>query len=64
MVNVIKKIYQSPKTGKKRNGFSIIEKYGEYQISWEQGPYNQPVFYPISKQNMDKAFKSIKTFMK
>lgn len=46
------------------NGFAIIEKYGEYQISWEQGPYNEPVFYPISKQNMDKAFKSIKTFMK
>lgn len=46
------------------NGFAIIGKYGEYQISWEQGPYNEPVFYPISKQNMDKAFKSIKTFMK
>lgn len=40
------------------DGFAIIEKDSEYQISWAQGPYNEPVFYPISKQNMDKAFKS------
>ncbi|WP_240189983.1 hypothetical protein [Bacillus sp. P14.5] len=40
------------------DGFAIIEKDGEYQISWAQGPYNQPVFYPISKQNMKKAFQS------
>ncbi|MEC2158069.1 hypothetical protein [Virgibacillus halodenitrificans] len=39
-------------------GFAIIEKDGEYLISWAQGPYNEPVFYPISKLNMDKAFKS------
>ncbi|MEH7235655.1 hypothetical protein [Bacillus sp. JJ1562] len=40
------------------NGFAIIEKDGEYKISWAQGPYNEPVFYPISKRNMGKAFKS------
>ncbi len=40
------------------DGFAIIEKDGEYQISWAQGPYNEPVFYPISKRNMEKAFKS------
>lgn len=40
------------------DGFAIIEKDGEYQISWAQGPYNEPVFYPISKRNMDKALKS------
>lgn len=40
------------------DGFAIIEKDGEYQISWVQGPYNEPVFYPISKRSMDKAFKS------
>lgn len=40
------------------NGFAIIEKDGEYQISWVQGPYNEPVFYPISKRNMEKALKS------
>lgn len=39
------------------DGFAIIEKVGEYQISWVQGPYNEPVFYSISKRNMDKAFK-------
>ncbi len=42
------------------DGFAIIEKEGEYQITWVQGPYNEPVFYPISKQNMEKAFKSDK----
>lgn len=41
------------------DGFTIIEKDGEYQISWAQGPNNEPVFYPISKRNMDKAFKSV-----
>ncbi|MDY7224618.1 hypothetical protein [Halalkalibacterium halodurans] len=40
------------------DGFVIIEKDGEYQISWAQGPYNEPVFYPISKRNKDKALKS------
>ncbi|MGM0842284.1 MAG: hypothetical protein ACQEWE_16225 [Bacillota bacterium] len=40
------------------DGFAIIEKDGEYQISWAQGPYNEPVFYSISKRNMDKALKS------
>ncbi|MBC2175735.1 hypothetical protein HCB27_03865 [Listeria booriae] len=40
------------------NGFAVIEKEGEYQISWPQGPYDQPVFYTISKENADRAFKS------
>lgn len=40
------------------NGFAIIENEGKYQISWAQGPYSQPVFYPISKENMEKAFNS------
>lgn len=40
------------------NGFAIIEKDGEYKISWAQGPYNEPVIYPISKKNMEKALRS------
>ncbi|MBC1473133.1 hypothetical protein HB852_00690 [Listeria grandensis] len=40
------------------NGFVVIEKEDEYQISWSQGPYEQPVFYTISKENADRAFKS------
>ncbi|WP_176551239.1 hypothetical protein [Bacillus sp. AFS040349] len=27
------------------DGFTIIEKDGEYQISWAQKPYNEPVFF-------------------
>ncbi|MDG5471459.1 hypothetical protein P6709_06845 [Jeotgalibacillus sp. ET6] len=42
----------------RRDGFAIVEKDGKYQISWPQGPYNEPVFYPISNGNKDKAFKS------
>jgi len=40
------------------DGFAIIENEGAYQISWPQGPYNEPVFYPITKEVMEKAFKS------
>ncbi|WP_156142387.1 hypothetical protein [Rossellomorea aquimaris] len=46
------------------DGFAIIEKDGEYQISWAQGPYNEPVFYSISKRNMTKHLNQIKTLMK
>lgn len=40
------------------DGFAIIENEGDFQISWAQGPYDEPVFYPISKEVMEKAFKS------
>ncbi|MCM3410486.1 hypothetical protein [Metabacillus litoralis] len=40
------------------DGFTIIEKDGKYRIFWVQEPYNEPVFYSISKCNMEKAFKS------
>ena len=40
------------------DGFAIVEKDGEYQICWPQGPYNEEVSYPISRQNVEKAFKS------
>ncbi|WP_246438742.1 hypothetical protein [Listeria portnoyi] len=46
------------------NGFAVVEKEGEYQISWPQGPYDQPVFYTISKENADRAFKSPQDAMK
>lgn len=42
------------------NGFLIIENDGEYQISWLQGPFNQPVFYPITKEHMVKALRTEK----
>lgn len=40
------------------DGFAVIENEGIYQMSWAQGPYNEPVFYPITKENMEKAFKT------
>ena len=40
------------------NGFVIIESDGKIQITWQQGPYGQPVFYDISEDNMNKALKS------
>ncbi|MFA9459154.1 hypothetical protein ACERJO_20730, partial [Halalkalibacter sp. AB-rgal2] len=46
------------------DGFAIIDKNGEYQIYWTQGPYNDSVYYPISKRNMDKGLNQIKTLMK
>lgn len=42
----------------KGNGFAVIEKEGTYEISWSQGAYGHIVSYPISKVNMEKAFKS------
>lgn len=42
------------------NGFLIIENDGDYQISWLQGPFNQPVFYPITKEHMVKALRTEK----
>ncbi|MBC1898069.1 hypothetical protein HCA68_10420 [Listeria booriae] len=49
----MQKIYQG-------NGFAIIEKEGQYQITWPQGPYDKPVFYSISKENVNKALESPK----
>lgn len=40
------------------NGFAIIKNGDKIQITWAQGPYGQPVFYDISKENMEKALKS------
>lgn len=40
------------------NGFAIIKKGDKNQITWPQGPYGHPVFYDISKENMEKALKS------
>lgn len=40
------------------NGFAIIKNGDKVQITWAQGPYGQPVFYDISKENMEKALKS------
>lgn len=40
------------------NGFAIIENGDKIQITWPQGPYGQPVFYDISRENMEKALKS------
>ena len=40
------------------NGFAIIKNGEKIQITWAQGPYGQPVFYDISKENMEKALKS------
>lgn len=40
------------------NGFTIIEKGDKIQITWAQGPYGHPVFYDISRENMEKALKS------
>ncbi|EKB1221401.1 hypothetical protein ONC83_002970 [Listeria monocytogenes] len=42
------------------NGFIIIENEGEFQISWLQGPFNQPVSYPITKEHMVKALRTEK----
>lgn len=40
------------------DGFAVIERNGEYQITWPQGPFDCPVFYPITKELMEKAFQS------
>ena len=46
------------------DGFAIIEKDEEYQISWAQGPYNEPVFYPIQTKYGKKRLNQVKTHMK
>ncbi|MBC2042214.1 hypothetical protein HCA56_07215 [Listeria welshimeri] len=40
------------------NGFAVIERNGEYQIPFPKGVTGEPVFFPITKELMEKAFKS------
>lgn len=40
------------------NGFAVIERNGEYQITFPKGVTGEPVFFPITKELMEKAFKS------
>lgn len=40
------------------NGFAIVKKDDEYIIEWPQGPFDQIAYYPITKELMEKAFKS------
>ncbi|MBC1431019.1 hypothetical protein IA829_09750 [Listeria seeligeri] len=42
------------------NGFAIIKKDEEYTIEWPQGPFDQVISYPITKELADKAMKSPK----
>ncbi|HHQ0783851.1 TPA: hypothetical protein ACSK7M_001722 [Listeria innocua] len=40
------------------NGFAVIERNGEFQITFPKGVTCEPVFFPITKALMGKAFKS------
>lgn len=40
------------------NGFAVIKKDNTYTIEWPQGPFDQTVSYPITKELADKAFRS------
>ncbi|AQP75415.1 TPA_asm: hypothetical protein GYX28_09065 [Listeria monocytogenes] len=40
------------------NGFAVIERNGEFQITFPKGVTGEPVFFPITKALMEKAFKS------
>ncbi|PLS33771.1 hypothetical protein CYV26_11705 [Carnobacterium maltaromaticum] len=42
----------------KGNGFAVIERNGEYQITFPKGITGEPAFFPITKELMEKAFKS------
>lgn len=42
----------------KGSGFAVIEKNGEYQITFPKGITGEPAFFPITKELMDKAFRS------
>ncbi|WP_202976150.1 hypothetical protein [Carnobacterium divergens] len=37
------------------NGFAIIKNNDEYKIEWPQGPFDQAVSYPITKELVEKA---------
>lgn len=40
------------------NGFAVIERNGEFQMTFPKGVTGEPVFFPITKALMEKAFKS------
>lgn len=40
------------------NGFAVIENNGKYQITFPKGITGEPAFFQITKELMDKAFKS------
>lgn len=40
------------------NGFAVLKKDNKYTIEWPQGPFDQVVSYPITKELADKAFRS------
>lgn len=40
------------------DGFAIIKNDEEYTIEWPQGPFDQVISYPITKQMAEKAMKS------
>lgn len=40
------------------NGFAIVKNNEEYTIEWPQGPFDQVISYPITKQLAEKAMKS------
>lgn len=42
----------------KGNGFAVIERNGEYQITFPKGITGEPAFFPITKELMEKAFKA------
>jgi hypothetical protein len=46
------------------DGFAIIEKDGEYQISWAQGPYNEQFIILFLNEIWAKRLNHYKTFMK
>lgn len=40
------------------DGFAVIKNGEQYKIEWPQGPFDQVVSYPITKELADKAFRS------
>ncbi|MBC1519013.1 hypothetical protein HB877_08710 [Listeria welshimeri] len=40
------------------NGFAIVKNDEEYTIEWPEGPFDQVISYPITKELADKALKS------
>lgn len=42
----------------RRNGYAITEDENGIWISWNEGPYEKTVTYPISRENLKKALKS------
>lgn len=42
----------------RRSGYALTEDENGIWISWPQGPFDQTVTYPISRENLEKALKS------